>query len=192
MTNAISSWFKKYRAGRRKDQPPPKLPSERTHQLTPTPSHEALAFSSSGAVTESAFFQKLPVELRRSTLIEAFGGPVVQMDLNYDYPPSPHRSETADTDLQIAHCDMNMDWYGGKDGPQPRLDESQPKQWLWQSSVCHRNPPNPPLPGHTVPPSHDLCRIGQTGCNLCELWPGSFPLKCFIGAMGWLLTCRQA
>jgi hypothetical protein len=30
------------------------------------------------------------------------------------------------------------------------------------------------------------------GLSQCERWQGSWPEKCHVGAMGWLLTSRQA
>lgn len=38
-------------------------------------------------------------------------------------------------------------------------------------------------------PFSDNCQSGFP--TYCDLWAGQVPDKCFIGAMGWLLTCRK-
>ncbi|RFU76615.1 hypothetical protein TARUN_5641 [Trichoderma arundinaceum] len=216
MPNALISWFRRRRVARsnRKQRalstssrlikdalpipPPPKLPSERRAHLTPTPSRESLRPSTDVAATaESSFFTKLPLEIRRKILIEAFGGQTVHMDLIYDHPPLP-REEQQSKDSQTGRCrshgNLNINLNAGTcDIRNLRLDDSRPKEWAWRSSVCHRNLPVPCRPGQEVQPGEDYCRFGQSPWHrTCSIWPGEFPTKCLVGAMGWLCSCRQA
>ncbi|KAJ6445139.1 RES domain-containing protein [Purpureocillium lavendulum] len=182
---ASSRWINK-RRGKASDPPAmPVLPAQRARHLTPTPSCESLVPHVGLAIAASPFFQRLPAELRRQILIEAFGGQTVHMDLLYDSAVSERTSGG-----EIGHCGMPI--WDMKDAQEPRVSEGAGKQWIWRSSVCHRNPPTSGPPGHRVQPSQDLCRFGAVGKGMCQLWPGGYPAKCFIGAMGWLLTCRQA
>jgi 2EXR family len=141
----------------------PILPAKRQHVLTPSPSHKNLSFY---AVAKGAFFQRLPLELRRQIYIAAFGNRTVHMDLRYDYhePPGPR------------HARLKGDCMCER-------DRTVPPDWRWWSSVCHRNP----LDDVWL----DQCRLGENNA-MCFLFPGEWPDKCFLGVMGWLLTCRQA
>ncbi|KAF4434557.1 hypothetical protein FACUT_7858 [Fusarium acutatum] len=51
-------------------------------------------------------------------------------------------------------------------------------------------------PGYDPQPCDDECVYGWNGRNgfhpQCEHWPGHLQEKCFIGATGWLLSCKQA
>ncbi|KAJ4054652.1 hypothetical protein NW758_002356 [Fusarium oxysporum] len=76
------------------------------------------------------------------------------------------------------------------------VDDTKPSSWLWWGSVCHRLPPDldvsrtgPMTHGGPDGPWADTCRVGDA--RHCSSWPGSFPAKCRIGTMGWLLSCRQ-
>lgn len=118
------------------------------------------------ATAESAFFKRLPIELRRQIYIAAFGGRVIHMDLRFGYPelPVPRHGRTTGN------------------GVYPRDRFAQP-DWMWWSSVCHRDPMDE---GYK-----DRCHTGS-GDTQCDLWPGEIPDKCFLGVMGWLLSCRRA
>ena len=157
-----------------KDEPPPCrsvlppglpiLPRKRERVLTPLPTQETLVRAT--ATAESAFFQRLPLELRLKIYAEAFGQRTVHMDLRYDYPELPGPS----------HARLDPDRMN------PR-DTTVPPAWCWWSSVCHRHP--------LLEAWADECRTGM-GTAACHLYPGEMPEKCFLGAMGWLLSCRQA
>ncbi|KAL7924347.1 hypothetical protein ACQKWADRAFT_286491 [Trichoderma austrokoningii] len=215
MTNAIVTWFRRRRVARssRKQRAPsesspklnealsvpphPRLPSQRRARLTPTPSCEDLISTSRAATANSSFFTKLPLEIRRKILIEAFGGQTVHMDLVYDHPLVPPEEDAFKkqdgTYYSQPHGNMNLRFQGGtSDSSNLRLDDSRPKEWAWRSSVCHRN-----FPGRhrtmQIQPAEDYCRFGQTEWQrTCLAWPGESPTKCLIGAMGWLRSCRQA
>lgn len=142
---------------------PPVLPKIRACALTPSPSHESLVLA---ATEKSAFFQRLPLELRRQIQVAAFGGRTVHMDLQFDYPELPG----------TAHAGLRYESMNHRDC-------TAPLGWRWWSSVCHRNPM---LEGW-----EDQCRTARNNAT-CFLWPGEIPWKCLLGVMGWLLTCRQA
>lgn len=216
MPNAIITWFRRQRVARRNRKqralsassavkldealpvpPHPRLPSQRRARLTPTPSCEDLVASPSDATANSSFFTKLPLEIRRKILIEAFGGQTVHMDLVYDHPlvlPEEDPVKEQDGLYRVPpHGNMVLVGQGGPAESQSlRLDDSRPKEWAWRSSVCHRNSPGCP-PTKQIQPAEDYCRFGQTEWQrICLTWPGEFPTKCLIGAMGWLRSCRQA
>lgn len=177
--------------------PLPVLPAERPRPLTPSPSDEDLCQSVANATANSAFFQRLPPEIRRQILIEAFGGHAVHMDLRFDHPELPLDPEAAHK--ISSHCRHNIDWENRYRGPPPawNLDHSVPKRWIWQSSVCHERDfqgwyGKRRLAGTFSHPAEDRCRFGDISYDLCRLWPGEESSRCFIGAMGWLLSCRAA
>lgn len=162
----------------------PFLPTARPHVLTSSPSTAAL-------VTGSPFFEKLPRELRQSILIRAFGDGLVHMDLSFVHPTAPQEPGCP----LYSHGGINADDVETYFPPRVNWDTTTPKSWQWWSSVCHR-----PLPHHdrsaidrrrgVREPGDDYCRYGAP--HYCPNWPGIYPLKCKIGVMGWLLTCRQA
>ena len=188
-----STWIRKKLASRKNNPTLPTLPAERLRAITPSPSCENLGLTAhpQAAIAESAFFQKLPFEVRRRVLVEAFGEQTVHMDLIYDYPPQPPKPRRPSRGGR-SHGNTNVYWYGGLDDIRVKEKGSRPKRYMWRSSVCHRNAPVPGAPGHRAQPSQDLCRFGIVDDEACDLWPGEHPGKCFVGAMGWLLTCRQA
>lgn len=169
-------------------QPPmPFLPEERI-ALTPSASQESLALPKV-AIADSPFF-RLPAELRRQILIEAFGGRVVHMDLMYDHP---HLAETNPKALGRTHCGRV---YGLTERGEKynKVDETSPKAWHWYGSVCHTNLPYSTESSHWASPALDCCLQPRKSYDplYCGYYPGEAPAKCFVGAMGWLLSCRQA
>lgn len=190
----LKDWAaKKLGKGHRKRSGPPEetfegiplLPATRPSTLTPSPSKECLV-----PAQECLFFRRLPAELRREILVQAFGDRRVHMDLSFVHPVDMASDRRTGTWRDVPHAGLpaylgTVNW-----------DTSVPKSWQWWSSVCHRGPPK-----HLqtfadrhrqvdAGPAMDLCRFG--GPHSCPDWPGEYPLKCKIGAMGWLLACRQA
>ncbi|KAL6820275.1 hypothetical protein J3E69DRAFT_341565 [Trichoderma sp. SZMC 28015] len=161
----------------------PRLPLTRPNVLTPSQSTEALA------LTNSPLFSKLPRELRYDILHRAFGGNLLHMDLSFVHPVAPIELGR----ILFSHTGMNVN-----DRLEVNWDTTVPKSWQWWSSVCHRVMPNyektwsfirmshPEIPR----PGDDRCRYGDA--HFCQSWPGTYPSKCKIGIMGWLLSCRQA
>lgn len=191
----LKEWATKKMDSRRKghQKPPverfeglPVLPSTRPRALTPSPSSENLALEQA-----SRFFREFPRELRWQILTLAFGNRAVHMDLSFVHPVAVWRNG----DLPIvAHAGLHADTW--QEPPAVKWDTSVPKSWQWWGCVCHRPPPEhlksltdrlyQVEPG----PGADACRFGAP--HNCKNWPGIYPLKCKIGAMGWLLSCRQA
>ncbi|KAK4081161.1 uncharacterized protein Triagg1_2693 [Trichoderma aggressivum f. europaeum] len=161
----------------------PRLPLAPSNVLTPSPSAESLSLSF------SPLFGKLPRELRYDILLRAFGGRLLHMDLSYVHPVAP----TEPGRILRSHAGINTN---GR--LEVKWDTAVPKSWQWWSSVCHRVMPNyektwsfirmshPEIPR----PGDDRCRYGDA--HFCQSWPGTYPSKCKIGIMGWLLSCRQA
>ena len=168
----------------------PFLPSERPRRpLTPpsSPSFAPAQSSPAGAAPhEPALFFRLPFDIRRRILVEAFGDRTIHIDLVYgrprdlprDSPNEKHRFRRAPrpTERELRSS--------------PALHKLKPKRWRWHSCVCHSV-----LPFKTntwsriAEPCNDSC---ADTVNFCEQWPSEAPSKCQIGIMGWLLTCRQA
>lgn len=114
----------------------------------------------------SPFFQKVPVEIRREIYLAAFG------------------NQTLHVDLQYRHPDIPGPWHARLSGKKDAFDVSVPKAWLWWSSVCHRN---------QFLQQHDLffdnCSIGVGHCNIDRT---GLRDDCYVGVMGWMLSCHQA
>ncbi|KAI8962026.1 hypothetical protein F5Y11DRAFT_357239 [Daldinia sp. FL1419] len=132
----------------------------------------------------SSFFQRIPAEVRRMILIEAFGDRIVHLDLRFDHPMVYLSDEEAQK--QRNHCGIELG-----QSRRPKRDATRPKAWRWFSCVCHRDTESCVRgTGSVSEPYTDIC-LGGTARS-CRGWRGEFPYKCFIGVMGWLLTCRQA
>lgn len=124
----------------------------------------------------SPFFQKLPSEIRRAIYLAAFGNRTFHMDLQYKHP------------------DVSGPWHARLSGKDDAFDVSIPKAWLWWGSVCHRN--------LIIPDDlfFDNCRIGAGWCNYRRLDDGNWGHvdktgprdDCYVGVMGWMMSCRQA
>lgn len=153
-----------------RELPLPYLPHERPHLLTP-------ATSQQDVTQKCPLFEKLPLEARRAILFHAFGGQLLHMDLSFDHP--------------VASLNPSESGLPAQRG----LDYTSPKAWKWWSSRCHRIlPPHLQWPGwkdhyRSWPiPAMDTCHYDKVENRL----PDEAPPNCHVGAMGWLLTCRQA
>ncbi|KAI9158368.1 hypothetical protein HJFPF1_06362 [Paramyrothecium foliicola] len=157
---------------------PEPLPTLRPRPITPSdsvPCHPQ---------KQSAFFARLPPEIRRAILLYAFGNSTMHMDLSFDHP----MLERADINPRgsRAHC-----------GFSEQRDLSTPRKWTWRSCVCHRNLPWPPPPHNWwrynwYRPDWDQCLKGNGLVCGPRYWLGEWPFKCRVGALGWLLSCRAA
>lgn len=158
--------------------------------LTPTPSAIALPLELQKA-SPNSIFQRLPVELRRQILIEAFGGRTVHIDLEWGQPRQLRLDAHPGLGLQVRHCGMVEPPPGTT---APVRDNSAPARWRWFGCVCHRDPePTTRSRRRTALISEqwfDVCLQGQAGW--CHTSAGDAPRNCLIGCMGWLTACRQA
>ncbi|KFY37033.1 hypothetical protein V494_04900 [Pseudogymnoascus sp. VKM F-4513 (FW-928)] len=172
----------------------PLLPADRPSILTPSTSSEHLvSFDNYG------LFGRLPYEIRRNILIEVFGGRRLHMDLEFEHP----FVQSSEPQTEIRHCGIREN---------QKRDESIPKGWLWHGSVCHRptewSTEEENRFGHIIyprfkrrevelnpktRPGEDVCHKGIANLSECGPLEGEGRYSnCFIGIMGWLLTCRQA
>lgn len=173
------------------------------------------------AATNYGLFQKLPLELRQQILGHAFGHQTLHVDLTCDHPltrrtkpPAPPKTRRWKFTPTPAN-DINGRALRTHAGLESELfrDTSQPKQWQWFSCVCHRRmvprheddeDDGPRFRKRKIEPCDDGCIPGDRICKrrrrantrseslcFCESTDASAS-ECFIGAMGWLLACRQA
>ncbi|KAH6989380.1 hypothetical protein BKA56DRAFT_253716 [Ilyonectria sp. MPI-CAGE-AT-0026] len=160
------------------------------HPLTRPPSRTAV---SDPHEKKRDLFFSLPAEIRYSIQLWAFGERTVHMDLRFERPlnlvdEKPYHSWAIHAKIHSKTLSVNS-----------HLDTSKEMRWRWFSCVCHRYPPEGThLPlgrrrnypwGHFREPDIDHCLLGS---GLCKEWPGEWPMKCQIGIMGWLLSCRNA
>lgn len=144
----------------------PVLPSKRQQILTPTASQTDLV---SDAKSKGSFFERLPREIRDQVYVLAFSDRTVHIDLRYQYPVSP------DATRALTHAQVSTD---------PQWNIQARPQWTWWSSVCHRHPMGEPWA--------DQCRTGSSRKMCDAFYSGEWPGKCFLGALGWMLSCKQA
>lgn len=166
----------------------PFLPSRRTDQRCALPGTR----DTGDANANSIFFQRLPPDVRRLILIEAFGDRIMHIDFRYVHDRA--RSSNA---RGRADCDLPT----GADREPSGHQRDGARGWKWYGCVCHRDPEwrvrNRKIAENCVSePKRDACIDAdgddRTGARVCDSWSGDKPLKCHVGAMGWLGTCRQA
>lgn len=139
------------------------------------------------------FFTKLPPELRRRVIMDAFGDRTVHMDLQYRLPYAPVPPGADETTRSHAGVWFNDPYEGAI------MDQTASEDWRWFGCVCHARPghtmrffdsPRPRgLPG---PLNIDRCIQGEALCPRYLRRETHDPEPCVIGAMGWLLSSRQA
>ncbi|VUC20394.1 unnamed protein product [Clonostachys rosea] len=139
----------------------------------------------------SPLFNRIPPEVRRDILLYAFGEHTLHMDLGFQAPPKRVDEEPTDPG-RTAHAGIESQefiTFGDRMG-----------HWRWGGCVCHRSPPeedplslgrlrSDPIVRARGSYYTDGCLVGEAAC---PHWPGQWPVKCQIGIMGWLLSCRQA
>lgn len=149
--------------------------ASRSLALTPITSSTDLGPSASTATSNSAFFQRLPPEIRRKILIITFGDRAMHMSLQYD-----HASQLVFNPTSGGFAWERYVPPGTKYPPQTlRPDPKAPKAWNWRGCPCWYS---------DQPYHYDGCVPGVARC-----WKrGTAVLDvCLLGAMGWLLSCRQ-
>lgn len=136
---------------------------------------------------QSPFFTRLPPEIRHAILLYAFGHRTMHVELATEHPLRRKRRRTSPgvtrdpTQSPFIYV----------------VDNAKPRQMLWRSSACPCNGPRSP-PAHNWWHEHwhepeidvGLCKDGDT--SACESWTGVWPIRHYIGVMGWLLSCRRA
>lgn len=175
-------------------EPLPFLPPHRPGALTPSPSRRSSTFAPSLLLNNYGLFGRLPYELRRQVLMEAFGGKTLHVSLTYGHPVvrRPPVKVAEEEEIANRHCGL---------GSELVPDETQPQAWRWFGCVCHRRTGYSTSEieqrearskfSRTIEPCDDECLKGLL-CR-CELREGSSNnAECFVGIMGWLLACRQA
>ncbi|KAI9148806.1 Sodium transport ATPase 5 [Paramyrothecium foliicola] len=174
---------------------PPLLPDPRPRALTPPGfRHDSSKNAPHALFQESCAFFRLPPNIRQDILRLAFGDSGLHMTLSYERPDAPDQVDPEN------HCGIaNRRWARRQ---LRSRDPEQPKSWQWWSSVCHRLAPDASGPSsrfnreilwahsRSEMPWADNCRNGDAAnCFAWKSSDGTF--ACFIGAMGWLLSCRQ-
>lgn len=166
----------------------PILPDPRPRQITPPPPASNDSSSAPPSTHAYGLFRRVPPEVRREILVEAFGKQTIHIELVHGRPGNQRRGASEkEHRLRRAPRAPNEPT---SSRVLRRLKPKPKKEWRWYSCVCHAD-----LPSGTEPwtrfaePSDDSC---QGADNWCDEWPGKAPHKCFIGIMGWLLACRQA
>ncbi|CAH0025420.1 unnamed protein product [Clonostachys rhizophaga] len=145
--------------------------------------------TSSGASNADRFFGRFPAEIRRCILEHAFGQRTLHMDLAF---VRPHLVlDELQSSRETGHAKINR-------RRSTDLDFRQ-VDWRWLGCVCHRSKPEeqPLSLGRLRSDPGSCAREGyREGCMVgegeCAHWPGEWPAKCQVGALGWLLSCRQA
>lgn len=154
----------------------------------------------SSSLQNYGLFSRVPYEVRRQILVEAFGGRRLHMNLSYGHPLSRKAQNTRTSESGPSsvtthrHCNL---------GSELAPDDSQPKGWQWFGCVCHRRARFSELEkqqrydageySQSIEPCDDDC-LERTGlfCS-CQVDNSDDPgAACFVGAMGWILACRQA
>ncbi|KAK0613262.1 hypothetical protein B0T14DRAFT_525928 [Immersiella caudata] len=128
--------------------------------------------------SSSLFFGRLPPELRQKILRHGFGNCEIHIYFAFMVPRPP--AGAAQTPNQVRH--------GGFPPLIPDLVTAEgPKAWRWYSCRCY----DPlMLAGNSRRLRWvDTCLQGNGDFSK---WPGEFPQSCMVGAMGFLLACRQA
>lgn len=141
---------------------------------------------STTATTNSAFFRRLPPEIRRVILVAAFGDKILHMGLDL------LRDDHYRTWEELYYT-ISQGYRQGAELPYSGVS------WQWSGCVCRRHKSDESrLPfgrrGNSSvfrasEPGYDDC---LTARRYCLIVPGQSPDAYRIGIMGWLLTCRQA
>lgn len=176
----LRTWIHKHRQTEltNTSQPPvPPLPS--------LPAWREIETASSASPTQpdAALFQ-LPPELRHRILLEAFGDGTVHMDLRFRPPLHTFQTSGGREPSHGGYPPLLTGW--GTRPPQEPEPRSSECAWRWYSCRCHRN-----QPGYDSPPCRDGCLSGEAHCP-GRPFTGFVPDKCFLGVVGFLLSCKQA
>ncbi|KAK4096333.1 hypothetical protein N658DRAFT_436323, partial [Parathielavia hyrcaniae] len=171
----------------------PFLHTRRPRLLTPTSCQQSPATLGTLA--------RLPPELRRRILMAAFGDRTLHLDMHFAPPRRASASDHLTPDLGAGSAPAHG--FGVSPlSPYYFPADDAPPAWRWTSCVCHRMmPPGSRWEQRSLAKGYPVYRYPHTDDCLrgeafyCALWPPekiAAPGKCTVGAMGWLLACRQA
>lgn len=160
-----------------------------------------MADSCDQATAGSPFFRVLPPEVRICILTAAFGGRKIHIQRIQLATPKPQ----AQCNRWIAARESTRQWLGGllaamrSNG---KGEEAQPAehQEQWLACVCSYWHEDDPLNSTGTSPMPDACLVDRRGywrddgrwTRWSRLRPSEVPPEHAVGAMGWLLACRQA
>ncbi|KAI8207619.1 hypothetical protein K4K54_004857 [Colletotrichum sp. SAR 10_86] len=136
------------------------------------------------ALRQTGGIFRLPHELRHQILYDAFGGRTIHVDLRFRLPL--HTLETSQgRGPRHGGYPPLVDWAEPPEGKP--VDRGHDMAWRWYSCVCHHD-----LRAFGKATPHDFscmdaCLTGEAGC--LSLHP-SYD-ACQLGAMGFLLSCKQ-
>ena len=179
--------------GEQKPPPLPLPPNGPVDIVTPA------SLADRAAIANSPLFQRLPSEIRRLILIEAFGDRGLHVDLSLEYPTTQqhhhhHHSKLTSHEALTATEPLHANVHLLRDKHRHQ-HTNKPRRWEWWGCVCHRSMRSWKTPADVLPwmdpPSEDSCRNPYQE-QYCTYLPAKIPCTCNIGALGWLLTCRQA
>ncbi len=152
MPNSLIQWAREFRKrvrrGLRDGEPElPYLPSPGHVSLTIQP----MVAEGMYATANSAFFTRLPLEIRQKILVAAFGGRTLHMDLRFGLPllPRSKRPPIPRKPWCMPHGGITADLQSGNwpeevqdAARRARVDPLEAKPvWQWWGCVCHRNLP---------------------------------------------------
>ncbi|KAH8892533.1 hypothetical protein GQ53DRAFT_805991 [Thozetella sp. PMI_491] len=203
MAGHLASWVLPNRGVRQHEDETQEVPwrrwEQRTHDLTPAQSSDNLVAATAPPAAGSPFFECLPPEIRRKVLIEAFGDRIMHMSLEFAHPrrlvprptqsreppkPQPSRVGQLIPGLSVPFRWPAIEWVAYlPPGQGARLcyqDKEAPEIWQWRGCACW---------SWSLPYQRDIC---LPGIGKCWEKDSDVPAICLVGAMGWLLTCRQA
>lgn len=190
----------------------PFLPAVRQRRLTVSDE------SGRSSLDNYGVFARLPLELRRLILVHALGGRTLHMQLSWDHPVEPRskqgtlasryrsfalaagrmitrKSKQQQLKKPAGHCGL---------GTRLVINREQRRGWHWFGCVCHRREyltyeewesyllALMYTPSRKIPRGWDSCCSKGYLCA-CQSPQWCAPAsECFVGAMSWLLSCRQA
>ncbi|TQW01262.1 hypothetical protein IF1G_01193 [Cordyceps javanica] len=153
--------------------------------LPPSPPASAvIAAPALSATACSALFQRLPGEVRQRILVAAFGDRLLHVHLSLERPVlHTYRKSSKSSKSREGHAGHPARY---------TFDDAARPFWRWRSSCCHSHCFHHESWRWREPRQSDQfrekdCCVSGEGCG----HPGA-PETCFIGAAGWLRTCRQA
>jgi len=149
--------------------------------------------------TNYGLFARLPLELRQQILSKTFGNRTLHVDLTFDHPLTrKSRPKTDQATSRRKHCGL---------GTELVRSTYRPKRWQWFGCVCHRrltradkDDGGSVIFKARIEPCDDACvrplavskPIRDQDQSYLFCLCSAKGEDCFIGAMCWLLTCRQA